>query len=240
MAVEVPALGARGSTIELANCVPGAVMATEILLVARGGVGGLGEAGGEADDPAVATGEVCLSGRLHATSVGIDDAKFSLQDFLAALDSRGRRRDRRQGRHLSWLVGAVLQGMSDTVAGGAQVEQSESTLVRAATVMPLTRKNGNWSDKNLYNAMNVMIDDGMPLREAGRLFGVPTTSLRDHLYGKIRGRHRGIKPTLNSHIEKKLVDYVFKMQELDHPLTSTQLHRSNTREIYTLEWIWGP
>ena len=48
-------------------------------------------------------------------------------------------------------------------------------------------------------------------------------SLRDHLYGKTRGRHRGIKPTLKSHDEKRLVDYVFKMQELGHPLTPVQL-----------------
>ena len=63
---------------------------------------------------------------------------------------------------------------------------------RAATVTPPTYKNGNWSDESFHNAMNVVTDDGMPLREVGRLFGVPTTSLRDHLYGKMRGRHKGI------------------------------------------------
>ena len=71
--------------------------------------------------------------------------------------------------------------------------------------------------------MNVVTDDGMPLKEGGKLFGVPTTSLRNHLYGKTREKHRGIKPTLKSHDEKKLVDYVFKMQELGHPLTPIQL-----------------
>ena len=71
--------------------------------------------------------------------------------------------------------------------------------------------------------MNVVTNDGMSLREVGRLFGVPTTSLRDHLYGKTRGRYRGIKPILKSHEENKLVDYVFKMQELGHPLTLVQL-----------------
>ena len=44
--------------------------------------------------------------------------------------------------------------------------------------------------------------------------------MRDH---KTRGRHRGIKSTLKSHEEKKLVDYVFKMQELGHLLTPIQL-----------------
>ena len=59
--------------------------------------------------------------------------------------------------------------------------------------------------------MNVVTDDGMLLREAAKVFGVHTTSLIDHLYGKTRERHRGIKPTLKSHEEKKLVDYIFKI-----------------------------
>ena len=71
--------------------------------------------------------------------------------------------------------------------------------------------------------MNAITDDGMPLKQADKLFGVPCISLRDHLYGKTRERHRGIKPTLKSYEEKKLVDYVFKMQDLGHPLTPIQL-----------------
>ena len=71
--------------------------------------------------------------------------------------------------------------------------------------------------------MNAVTDDGMPLKEASKVFGVPTTSLRNHLYSKTKERHRGIKPTLKSHKEKKLVDYVFKIQELGHPLTSVEL-----------------
>ena len=51
--------------------------------------------------------------------------------------------------------------------------------------------------------MNAVIDDSMPLREADILFGVPTTFLRDHLYGKTKRRHRGIKSTLKSY-EKKI------------------------------------
>ena len=67
--------------------------------------------------------------------------------------------------------------------------------------------------------MNAVTGDGMPLRETTKVFEVPTTSLRDLLYDKIRGRQRDIQPTLKSHEKIKLVDYVFKMQELDHPFT---------------------
>ena len=73
--------------------------------------------------------------------------------------------------------------------------------------------------------MNAVTDDGMPLKQTGKLFGVPSTSLRDHLYGKTRGRHRGITPSLKTHEEKKLVNYVFKMQDLGHPLTLMQLRQ---------------
>ena len=106
-------------------------------------------------------------------------------------------------------------------AGGD--DACEPRPVRAPTETHVTHKNGNWSDESLRNAMNAVADNGMPLRQVDRLFGVPTTSLRDHLYGKNRGRHKGIKPTLKSHEEKKLVDYVFRMQELGHPLTPIQL-----------------
>ena len=63
----------------------------------------------------------------------------------------------------------------------------------------------------------------MKIRVASRLFGIPTTSIRDHLYGKTRTKQRGAKPTLKAHEEKKLVDYVFKMQDLGHLLTTIEL-----------------
>ena len=91
--------------------------------------------------------------------------------------------------------------------------------MRAPSETCAAHKNGNWSNESLQAAMDAVTDSGMSLRQAGRVFGVPSTSIRDHLYGKTRGRHRGIPPTLNSYEEKKIVDYVFKMQDLGHPLT---------------------
>ena len=44
--------------------------------------------------------------------------------------------------------------------------------------------------------MNAIIDDGMKLREIARAFGVPATSLRDHLYGTTTNRQRDNCPTL--------------------------------------------
>ena len=55
------------------------------------------------------------------------------------------------------------------------------------------------------------------------MYGIPTSSLRDHLFGKTRSRQKGIKPVLAPHEEKKVVDYVFQMQDLGHPLTAAEL-----------------
>lgn len=71
--------------------------------------------------------------------------------------------------------------------------------------------------------MNAMTDDGMKLRVASRKFGIPISSLRDHLYGKTSSRKRGKNPTLKPDEEKKLVDYIFKMQDLGHPITPAEL-----------------
>ena len=63
----------------------------------------------------------------------------------------------------------------------------------------------------------------MKVRGASRTFGIPCSSLRDHLYGKTTCRQRRTKPTLSGVEEKKLVQYIFKMQDLGHPLTPTKL-----------------
>lgn len=72
-------------------------------------------------------------------------------------------------------------------------------------------KTGAWSNEALENAMNSITDQGMSIREASRVHGIPTSSVRDHLYGKTVSRQRGIRPTLAAQKEKKIVDYLFKM-----------------------------
>ena len=40
---------------------------------------------------------------------------------------------------------------------------------------------GNWFDASLKHAMDAVTDQGVELKTTLRIFGVPTTSLRDHL-----------------------------------------------------------
>ena len=160
------------------------------------------------------------------------DTKFGDADLLAARPSASRRR----GRTRSRPVRPQLRGRApDSAADGA----CDSRPVRAATEMRGAQKNGNWTNDSLQAAMDAVTDDGMSLKQADRVFGVPSTSIRDHLYGKTRGRQRGIPPTLNSHEEKKIVDYenaTVGPPSYSHAATS-QGSGSNTREIHALEWI---
>ena len=72
--------------------------------------------------------------------------------------------------------------------------------------------------------MDAVTDHGMKVKAVVRAFDIPASSLRDHLYGKTTSRQRGNLPTLKPDEEKKLVDYIFKMQDLGHPLTPAELH----------------
>ena len=104
---------------------------------------------------------------------------------------------------------------------------------------PRRRGRGTWSNRDLERAMNVVTDEGMKLRVASRTFGIPVTSLRDHLYGKTTSRKRGKSPTLKSDEEKKLVDYIFKMQELGHPLTPGELRLKVALATQTRKTPWS-
>ena len=79
----------------------------------------------------------------------------------------------------------------------------------------------------------------MKLRVAARAFGVPATSLRDHLYGTTTTRQIHNKPTLKPDEEQKQVDYVFKMQDLGHPLTLAELRLKVALATQTRQTPWS-
>ena len=79
----------------------------------------------------------------------------------------------------------------------------------------------------------------MKVNAASRKFGIPASSLRDHLLGKTRSRQRGNSPALKPDEEKKLVDYIFKMQDLGHPLTARELHLKVALATQSRETPWS-
>jgi len=82
--------------------------------------------------------------------------------------------------------------------------------------------NGNWNYDQLKSAI-ANVDEGMSIREAGRINGIPSSTLRGHVYGTTIYRKRGKKRVLTEAEEEGLVDYLIKMRNLGFPLTLGQL-----------------
>ena len=101
------------------------------------------------------------------------------------------------------------------------------------------KKTSVWSDRSLENALNSIINDGMSFREASKVYGIPTTSIRDHLYSRTTTRQKGIRSVLAAHEKKKIIDYVFKMQDLGHPLTPVELRLKVAVAIQTRFIPWN-
>ena len=91
----------------------------------------------------------------------------------------------------------------------------------------------------LKQTLDAITDEGMKIRTTSRAFGIPPTSLRDHLFGTVLGRRRGPKTVLTENEENKLVDYCFKMQELGHHSIPMQLKLKVAQATQTRDTPWS-
>jgi hypothetical protein len=82
----------------------------------------------------------------------------------------------------------------------------------------LPRRSVAWSDSALQAVLEA-VDAGESIRSTSRCFGIPPTSLRDHIYGRSIGRKRGRQGVLTAAEELELVEYILKMQDLGWPMT---------------------
>ena len=121
----------------------------------------------------------------------------------------------------------------ETIIGGSQNTQSAPiNIVRAIKCSQrrgVVKKTCNWTD--------TITTQGMKVRVVARTFGIRTSSLRDHLFGRVMGKKRGTKTMLNQ--EGKLLDYCFKMQDLGHPFTSGQLRLKVAMATQRRETPWS-
>jgi hypothetical protein len=83
-------------------------------------------------------------------------------------------------------------------------------------------RNGNWSNAQLQGALRVY-DHGTSVNGAAAMFDIPRTTVRVHLAGTVLSRKRGAAPVLTDAEEQQLVQYLISMQNLDFPLTISQL-----------------
>jgi hypothetical protein len=84
------------------------------------------------------------------------------------------------------------------------------------------RKNGLWSTAHLDKAIE-MIEGGAKIKAAAKAVNIPASSVRDHLFGKRKGRKRGRERILNDEEENDLKTFLQKMQDSGQPFTPTQL-----------------
>ena len=87
--------------------------------------------------------------------------------------------------------------------------------------------------------MDGMTDHDMKVKAVARAFDIPARSLKDHLYGKTTSRQRSNLPTLKADEEKKLVDYILKMEDLGHPLTPVELRLKAAFTTQTIKMPWS-
>lgn len=68
------------------------------------------------------------------------------------------------------------------------------------------------------------------MKTVARDFGIPASSLRDHVYGKTTQRKKGRQGVLSEEEESNLVQWMLDMQTHAHPISVIEL-RSKVAEI---------
>ena len=71
-----------------------------------------------------------------------------------------------------------------TIADQTQVMRICSPHVNTRT----RQKTRSWTNQTLQQAMDKITDEGMKLKMAAKVFGIPNSSLRDHMYGRTTSR----------------------------------------------------
>ena len=95
----------------------------------------------------------------------------------------------------------------------------ESTSRRRAEKL---NKNGNWSTVSLQAALRA-VDNGSRILTASQKYGIPVSTLRNHLFGLTTSRKRGKPGVLTREEEEEVVSYIKTMASIGHPLTLRQL-----------------
>jgi hypothetical protein len=146
-----------------------------------------------------------LAGHLHYnTSEELDGERGNRGSGIVRERSE---RSKRVGRAFEEIQSTTItaNGRSPLGRGQLQDGRSDNPISKARP-----KKNGNWTTIALKQAMFAITDQGMKVRVASCHFGIPQTSLRNHLYERVISRERDSQSVLKKEEEKKLVQYLFK------------------------------
>jgi len=79
------------------------------------------------------------------------------------------------------------------------------------------KKYKQWTDVSMQGAMKA-VTEGMGINRAAMEFGVPKTTLKDRISGRVQhGSKSGRNPHLSVDEEKELVDYIITCSEIGYP-----------------------
>ncbi len=77
-----------------------------------------------------------------------------------------------------------------------------------------------WTDEAMLDAMNAVRKDGVGVNAAAAQFGVPTTTLRNRLSGRVvHGNNPGPVPYLSPTEESELVEYLHSTSRVGYGKT---------------------
>ncbi|XP_045199039.2 uncharacterized protein LOC123553374 [Mercenaria mercenaria] len=86
-------------------------------------------------------------------------------------------------------------------------------------------KNGRYSPTALYNAYKFVKENGTPIKTAARQYGVPHSTLRDRVKGRIdpEALKPGPAPLFSQEQEAKFVDHIKTMAQLGYGFTISEV-----------------
>ena len=77
-----------------------------------------------------------------------------------------------------------------------------------------------WSDEDMQNAITAVEQNGISLCHASEMYGVPRTTLHDHVTGRVEhGVLPGPKPYLSKEQEEELVSFCVHCASIGYPHT---------------------
>jgi len=91
-----------------------------------------------------------------------------------------------------------------------------------------SRHIGVWTESNLASAV-AAVEAGTAVATTSRAFGIPASSLRDHLQGRTTQRKKGRQGVLSEEEEATLVKWMLDMQEVAHSISVIELSSKVTK-----------
>ncbi len=94
----------------------------------------------------------------------------------------------------------------------------------AAESPPLPKKRKQWSNKSMVLAMEAVKAGRFGVNEAARMYGLPSSTLKDRLGGRVvHGTNPGRRPFLTQEEEKCLTDHLVHIAQLGYGKTRRQV-----------------